>query len=61
MPALFSTLLRALAWLGRAGDHQDDYDCRAQRQRDEQVALRFLLHGLGLVPRPGRSKPNLVS
>ena len=57
---MFSTLLPAFAWLGRAGEHQDDYDRCAQRQRDHQVALHLLIHGLGLVPRPGRSKPNLV-
>ena len=50
----------ALAWLGRAGDDQDDDDRRAQRQRDEQVALRVLHHGLGRVPRPGRSKSDLL-
>ena len=51
----------AFTWFGRAGNHQDDYDRRAQRKRDEQVALHVLLHGLGLlVPRPGRSKPTLV-
>jgi hypothetical protein len=60
MQALFSTLLLALAWLGRAGDDQDDDDRRAQRQRDEQVALRVLHHGLGRVPRPGRSKSDLL-
>ena len=49
----------ALPWFGRAGNHQHNYDRRAQPEWNEQIAFCVLLNRLRFVPRPGRSKPNL--